>query len=328
MTAAALHLATPARPQVNLAALDLNLLVALEALLDHRNVTHAGQQIGLSQPAMSRALSRLRGMFDDDILVRTSTGFTVTPRGEQIAARLPQALSAVRDLLVLRQTAVDNWQATINVVMPDHQTLLLLPRLLPRLRTRAPDVQLVTHSLFAGALKRLEAGEIDYAIGQVVSAPSGFYRRSLYVDQFACLLRRDHPVLDQSWGEESFASLRHAVVAPGSEEGFGQVFDALSGLALPDANPLIVPNMMAAPVMVAETDLCLIVPQRVAMQAASMLPLTVMDVPVDLPPYEVSLIWHERNHRDAGHALIRAEIASAALAVVRNRDIARDMSAA
>lgn len=319
MPAPALGTPLNARGPVNLAAFDLNLLVALEALFDHRNVTHAGSQIGLSQPAMSRALSRIRDMFQDDILVRTSAGFTATPRGEQIAAKLPQALDAIRELFAGSAFA-ESEQVTIRVIMPDHQTFVLLPRLLPRLRARAPHLQLTTDSSFSGALKRLETGEVDYAIGQLASAPPGFFRRTLYVDQFACLLRRDHPVLARPWREESFACLRHAVVAPCSEEGFGQVYDTLAGLDLPDRDPLFVPNMMAAPVMVAETDLCLILPQRVAVQAAAMLPLAVLPVPIELPPYEVSLIWHERNHRDSDHSWVRAEIAAATLAVVRTAE--------
>lgn len=301
---------------INLASVDLNLLVALEALLEQRNVTYAGQRVGLSQPAMSRALARLRGVFNDDLLVRTSSGLTLTARGEQLLAKLPSALGMIREILATRSFKPEDTKSKITVAMPEHQALVLLPRLLPRLRARAPNLDIVIHSLLAGSLKRLENGEIDFAVGQVDDTPPGFFRRTLYTDRFVCLLRRDHPSLQHEWTADRFSALRHAVIAPGSEDGFGQVYDALTKLKLPDRDPLIVPNMMAAPMMVAETDLVLTVPHRVAMQAASMLPLVAMELPVEFPTYEVSLIWHERCHRDTEHSWMRTEIAAATMAVV------------
>ncbi|WP_221938870.1 LysR family transcriptional regulator [Mycobacterium sp. KBS0706] len=304
--------------RTNLASVDLNLLVALEALLEQRNVTHAGQRVGLSQPAMSRALARLRGMFNDDLLVRTSAGPTLTARGEQLRARLPSALGVIREILVSRSFRPEEAKSKVTVAMPEHQALVLLPRLLPRLRLRAPNLDLVVSPLLAGSLKRLESGEIDLAIGQVDGTPSGFFRRTLYTDRFVCLLRRDHPSLQHEWTADRFLALRHAVISPGAEGGFGQIYDAIANLNLPDRDPLIVPNVMAAPMMVAESDLVLTVPRRVAMRAAAMLPLTVVEPPVELPSYEVSLIWHERHHRDAEHGWTRSEIAAAATEVVHS----------
>jgi DNA-binding transcriptional LysR family regulator len=301
---------------INLASIDLNLLVALEALLKQRNVTHAGQHVGLSQPAMSRALARLRGVFNDELLVRTSRGLVLTARGEHLLTRLPLALGQIREILATRNFKPENAKSKVTVAMPEHQALVLLPRLLPRLRSRAPNLDVIIHSLLAGSLKRLENGQIDIAIGQVDDTPPGFFRRTLYSDRFVCLLRRDHPSLEHDWTEDRFSALRHAVIAPGSEDGFGQVYDALTKLKLPDRDPLIVPNMMAAPMMVAETDLVLTVPYRVAVRAAAMLPLAVRELPVVLPPYEVSLIWHERCHRESEHSWMRAEIAAVTMAVV------------
>lgn len=305
---------------VNLASFDLNLLVALQALLEQRNVTYAGQKVGLSQPAMSRALGRLRDIFHDELLVRTSSGFGLTARGEQILTKLPAAMTQICEILVARKFSPQDMRSKVRMAMPDHQALVLLPRLLPRLRTRAPNVDVVAHSMLAGSLKRLESGEIDFAVGQVDNTPPGFYRRALYTDRYVCLLRRDHPALKEKWTADRFSALRHAVIAPGSEDGFGHVYDVLTQLDLPDKDPLIVPNMMAAPMMIAQTDLALTVPHRVALQAASILPLTIMEVPVDLPSYEVSLIWHERCHRDEEHSWLRTEIVAASIAIVSECD--------
>jgi DNA-binding transcriptional LysR family regulator len=310
------HATARSAAEINLAAFDLNLLVALDALLECRNVTHAGQRVGLSQPAMSRCLARLRGMLDDDLLVRSSTGLVPTPRAERLAEALPPILVQIRDLLGSRSFAPEEWRSKVTLAMPDHQALVLLSRLLPRVRDRAPRLDVVVDSSLVGALKRLEQGEIDFAIGQIHDTPAGTYRRKLYEDRFACLLRQDHPALLQPWTPDSFAALRHAVIAPAAEDGFGKVHDSLAMLHLPDREPVLVPNAMAAPMMIAETDMVLTVPHRVATRMAAMLPLAVVDMPVEMPPYEVFLIWHERRHRDPEHRWMRAEIAAAALAAV------------
>jgi DNA-binding transcriptional LysR family regulator len=142
--------AVPSIGNLNLASVDLNLLVALEALLEHRNVTYAGQRVGLSQPAMSRALVRLRGVFKDDLLVRTSTRFKLTARSEQLMTKLPTALGMIREILETKIFNPESAKSKITVAMPEHQALVLLPQLLPRLRARAPNVDVVVHSLLAG----------------------------------------------------------------------------------------------------------------------------------------------------------------------------------
>ena len=298
----------PSAPvKVNLASVDLNLLVALEALLDQRNVTHAAHRVGLSQPAMSRSLSRLRFMFSDDLLVRTSTGLVRTKRGEELFKRLPPLLSTMRELVACRYFTPEQWQSTVRVAMTDHQALVLLMPLLERLSARACHIDLVTEPLVRGTLKRLETGEIEFAIGQVNSARSGFYRRTLYVEPYLCLLRNDHPALAQEMTQESFYALRHAVIAPAEDDEFGEVYDALARL-LPGRNRVVIPSVVATPMMLAETDLALTVPLRMARKMVRILPLTAVGLPIEVPPHEVTLLWHERNHRNTEHAWMRAEI--------------------
>jgi DNA-binding transcriptional LysR family regulator len=298
--------------EVNLAGVDLNLLVALDALLRSRNVTHAGHQVGLSQPAMSRALARLRALFHDDLLVRTPKGLVPTRRADRLAEALPPILHQLRDMISTRPLLPHEWQTKVTIAMPDHQALVLLPRL----RERAPHLDLVTDPFLAGALKRLEQGEIDFAVGQIGEAPSGTYLRRLYSDRFVGLLRRDHPALSAPPTAEGLAALRCAVVFPGGDQGLRQIYDSLTKLELPDRAPVMVPNVMTACMMVAEVDLMLTVPSRVAQRAAAMLPLAMVELPFELPAYEVSLIWHERRHRDPEHRWMRAEMTAASLAAV------------
>ncbi|OWK25363.1 transcriptional regulator [Rhizobium yanglingense] len=303
--------AAPRRQIRNLASVDLNLLVDLEALLQYRNITYAAQHVGRSQPAMSRALSRLRGMFNDDLLVRGSSGLVPTLMAERLVQMLPSVLDAIRQT-VNCSVAPREWRWKVTMAMPDHQALVLLPRLLPRLRERAPHLEMVTDPLLAGALRRLEQGEIDLAVGQIGAAPPGYLRRRLYADRFACLMRHDHPVLEQEWTIETFGALRHVAVASESNDRFDQIYDGLAKLGVPDCDPMVVSNVLTAAVVIAATDLVLIVPNRIAIRLAAMLPLAVVDPPIEPTPYEVALIWHERCHRDPEHCWLRREIAAAA----------------
>lgn len=306
----------------NLASVDLNLLVELEALLQYRNITHAAQHVGRSQPAMSRALSRLRDMFNDDLLVRGSSGLVPTPQAEHLAQMLPSVLNAIREL-VSCSSGLRDLRSKVTMAMPDHQSLVLLPYLLPRLGERAPHVDIVTEPLLDGALRRLEQGEIDFAIGQIGAAPPGYLRRGLYADRFTCLLRHDHPALEQEWSVGTFAALRHASIASDSNEGLGQVYDGLVRFGLP--GPIVVSNVLTAAVVVAMTDLVLMIPNRVATRVATMLPLALVDPPVELKPYEVALIWHQRCHHDLEHRVLRREIAAAAR--MGRQDVSQDQMA-
>lgn len=295
---------------VNLASVDLNLLVALDVLLEHRNVTHAAQRVGLSQPAMSRALSRLRGMFEDDLLVRTSAGLVHTPRGADLHARLPSALRAIRHLMTDRFGHADPRQPPLRIAMPDHQALVLLPHLLQRLGAGEGRTEVMFEPL-PNAFKRLETGEIDFAIGEVGFASPGFFQRHLYSDRYACLLRRGHPALSGAWTAEAFYAERHVMVDPGPDSEAERVFDPLSRL-LRDRDRLVLPNTMSAPMIVAESDFVLTVPRRAAIRMAAMLPLTVVELPVPAEAYRLKLLWHERSHRQAEHVFLRSEIAAAA----------------
>lgn len=296
----------------NLSSVDLNLLVALEALLEQCNVTHAANTVGLSQPAMSRALSRLRGMFNDDLLVRTSAGYVRTIRGEQLYDRLPVTLDAVRELVSSRTTGSEAWRSTIRLAMPDHQALVLLTHVLGRLANGPMNTDVVTEPLMPNMLKRLEGGELDIVVGQVSGATTGFFQRTLYTDEYACLLRRDHPALRQDWSPGRFHELRHAVTAPGYDGERSHVAEILAKVS-PRQRCIVSPNMMGTAMAVVDSDMVLTVPRRVAIKMATLLPLRMIELPVTVAPYEVTLLWHERSHRNTEHGWVRAQIAAAAL---------------
>lgn len=306
-------------PVVNLAGVDLNLLVALEALLDHCNVTHAANAVGLSQPAMSRALSRLRGMFNDELLVRASTGYVRTVRGEQISERLPSMLDAVRELIACRDLASDEWRSEFRMAMTDHQALVLLPHVSSRLNGELMNTELVVEPLTANPWKRIENGEIELVIGQVEDVPNGFFQRILYRDEYVSLVRREHPALGEVLTQEHFRELEHAVVACRQDAEASMLTGTVADV--PSGNRRVLsPNILGTAMAVAESDAVLTVPRHAAIKLAALLPLELICFPQEVAPYEVKLLWHERSHKSPEHAQIRAAIAAAARHLVGSAD--------
>lgn len=296
---------------VNLASFDLNLLVPLEALLDQCNVTRAADRVGLSQPAVSRALSRLRGLFDDDLLVRSGRGLVRTAKGDELNERVGPALDAIRALLGPRSVRQSGRRQMFRIAIADHQAAVLLPPLLRRIDERGSLVDLSTTPLTSNVLDELESGRIDCAIGQVSCTQAGFYRRTLYVDEYCCLVGYGHEARGQTGREKPFLGLRHVVAADDATDQLHDIRHAVLGM-IPDRGRVTAPNTTSAAIMAATTDLVLTVPRRAAETLSAMLPLMRLSAPVDLPPYEVGLLWHERNHRSTEHGWIRAELAAVA----------------
>jgi len=298
--------------EVNLVGIDLNLLVAFEALLDERSVTRAAERVGLSQPAMSRALGRLRALFGDRLFVRTTAGLAATPRAEAAAVPLRALLAEVRRLVQPPDFDPAAMRGTVRLAMVDYQSVLLLPRLLARLERDAPGLDVQVVAMGPDLHARLESGDVDLSIGVFDRAEAGLYRQTLYRDGFACLVRAGHPCLHGPLGVERFAALRHAFLTTTGEGRGGMVDGALQRLGLSRRITLFTPHFLAAPLMVAESDLILTLPRMLAQRLQRMAPVVVLEPPVDLPVFTVSQLWHERRHGDPAHAWLRAALASAA----------------
>ena len=297
--------------EVNLAGIDLNLLVALDALLAERSVTRAADRVGLSQPAMSRALGRLRDLFGDRLLVRTSSGLAPTPRAEALAQRLRAVLMEVGQIVRAPEFDPATLRGMARIAIPDYLGLLVLPALLRRLEREAPGLDIVLAPPRATTLNELEAGGPDLAIGNFPDVPAGFYGKPVMTDGFACLARRGHPALTEPLTPERFAGLRHALITVRDDRSPGAVDEALGRLGLTRRIALRVPNFLAAPLIVAETDLILTLPRRLAHWLAGRADVQVMEPPLDLGTFTILQLWHERRRDDPEHAWLRATAASA-----------------
>jgi DNA-binding transcriptional LysR family regulator len=296
---------------LDLAAIDLNALVVLDALLAERHVTRAAAKVGLSQSAVSHALARLRALLGDPLLVRGPRGALVaTPRAEAIAPALRQALDGVRTA-IRGEPRFDpaTVRRSFRIGTGDYAELILLPRLVARLAREAPGVDLWVVPVPDDTAAALAAGAIDLAIGVwgAPSWPAGLYQRGLFDEDFRCVVRAGHPATAQRLTLARFCELDHLLVAPRGTPG-GTVDNQLAALGRTRRVAVRVPHFLIAPHVIAASDLVVTIATRLARLYAEPLGLELIAPPLDLPPFTVSMVWHERAHHDPGHRWLRERL--------------------
>lgn len=293
--------------QVDLLAIDLNLLKLFEALVRERSVTQAGLRLGLSQPAASRALGRLRTMLGDRLVVRGKLGLELTPRGEALAGPVARLLDDARG--IVSPAVFDPASATgrITIAAHDHLGLMVLAGLMARFERFAPALSLHIAQPVGDNVRLIEQGGADLALGVFKALPGSFHRRGLYADGFVCVVRSGHPVLADGLSLERYVSLRHIAVTI-SGIGESAVDVALSSLGLTRRVALRVPHFLAAAMLVADSDMVLTLPGRLARVLAKRLPLALLDLPLQVASLSPAMIWHERFHRDPAHVWVRQQL--------------------
>lgn len=306
----------PAIHTVHLEGLDLNLLVALRALLAERHVTRAAARVGLSQPAMSHALSRLRELLGDPLLVRTPNGMRPTPRAEAMTAPLERALEDIGRLIASPAPFEPRLSTRkFRIASNDYMELVLFPRLLRRLWIEAPNIDVRIVNLAEAVNTELAEGRLDLAMGVVELAnpdpPRGIRSQDLVSDGFVCVVREDHPVVKKRLSLDDFVALPHALVAPRGEGG-SVVDSALARLGKKRRVAVEIPHFLVAPHVVRETDLLLTLAARVAASLAPLLGLRRIPPPLELTTFTMAMQWHERQHVDPAHVWLRELIAAVA----------------
>jgi DNA-binding transcriptional LysR family regulator len=283
---------------MNLASLDLNLLVALDALLSEAHVGRAGTRIGLSQPAASHALRRLRELLDDPLLVRVGTRMERTPRALALRAPLAQALDQVRGLFAAESFDPRTSSRRLALMMPDHVVDLILPPLLERVTAQAPRVRLdVTPWRGPSSMTAELARSIDLVIGCTGEAFPGFHRQRLFADTEAIAVRRGHPVGTRLSRLDEFLNARHvAVVGRGRREDPMDSWLREQGVERRIA--LAVPSYLQALHMVAHTELVAFVPRRLIETLLEPLSLIAVSPPLDPGKYEEFLFHPARSQAD------------------------------
>lgn len=298
-----------------LADVDLNLLLALDALLRERSVTRAGAALGLSQPATSHALARLRELFDDELLVRRNHDMEPTALAESLIAPLRDVLGDVEELL-WRSRGFDPATADreLAIAMTDLVQATLVPAMLARLPLGA-RLRLRLRPLVGELPERaLAEGELDLAIGTILSPPAAMRVTTLFHETFLALVRRGHPCLDAPMTPEVYAGLHHVLVAsPG--DGPGVVDFKLAAHGLRRAVVLRTPHFLAVAPLVAASDLVCTLPARIARAAAEGHAVVAFEPPIELPGFDVAMYWHPRRERDPAVRWLREHARAAAAAL-------------
>jgi len=297
---------------MNIRRMDWNLMVALEALLEEVSVGHAAHRVGLSQPAMSHALRRLRTLLDDPLLVRVGTRMHLTTRGEALRYPVKDLLSRARDLLVSVPFEPATSTRTFRLTLADNAADLLLPPLLRHLQAQAPGVSIRAQTGGLGALEPVQlARAVDLAVSCVPDRFKGFYQQRLFVDRDAVAVRRGHSLLDLSLDAETFLRAAHvAVVGPEFAE------DPLDTRLRRDGRKrnvvLSVPQYLQALHVVAQSDLLAVVPERLVRARAEALDLEVVAVPLDVGTFTEYLLHPATSHADPGSAWLRGVVRNVA----------------
>lgn len=291
-------------------SLNLNSLVALDALLSECNVTHAAKRVGITQPAMSQALARLRELFDDPLLVRTGRGLVRTPRGDAMLGPLSEALLAVERAVQLGMGFEPKTSSRVfRIAMTDLHLTMILPGLLRIVEESAPEVRVQAEPMSTtGLANKISSGEIDLAIGFLLRSTAGLRAEKILEDDFVCLVRRGHPLARRKRIElRDYAKHRHLANTPvgfvprnlsSTPMGTGSVTRIRASL----------PYLLALPSVVRSTNLVATVPRRLLAIPLDLDGIATVEAPTELPPVEHSMWWHPRFDRDPAHLWLRDQV--------------------
>jgi DNA-binding transcriptional LysR family regulator len=289
---------------MNLQDVDLNLLRVFDAVLHEGGVTPAAARLGLTQPAVSNALARLRKLFGDSLFVRTAAGMDATPFARELAEPVRQALALLESALA-HGPGFDPASATraFRFYMSDLGQIEFLPPLIERVEGRAPGVRLEAVALdvedIAGALA---SGTLDLAVGFLPALGPPVQRRALFRDPYVCLMRADHDIA--SLTRKRFLEASHVLVSyRGGHRVIGEAFER-AGVRV----ALRVPHFTVVPMVLERSDLILTLPARVARVYERQGKLKSLPVPIPIPVADVGVHWHERFEADPGNRWLREQV--------------------
>ena len=293
----------------NLRRLDLNLLVTLDVLLAEHNVTRAAERLNFSQPSISVHLAKLRDIFGDPLLLPGPRGMRPTARAEALREPLRLALEAL-DRAVSPGAPFDPAQAdhTWRVAASDYgESTILLPAM-ASLRAAAPGTRLAVLELSPPHIARqAEQGVTDLVLHTAHDAPPGMRHRLLFKERYVLAGRADHPRLKRRPTIRQFCELEQVIVSPDGGGFVGVTDQVLAQAGLTRRVVLSAPHFLFVIAALARTDLVAMLPERLVRDNPA---LRTMAPPVEIPGYEMAMLWNERSHRDPAHQWLREHIAA------------------
>jgi DNA-binding transcriptional LysR family regulator len=293
----------------HLSGVDLNLLPLLDALLGERHLTRAARRVGLSQPAASRALGRLRGLLGDPLLVRSGPSWILTARAEALREPVRMALGyAEAALAPPKPFQPELARRLVRIACDDYSEFVLLAPLLSRISRSAPGLDIEVLPGKGSVLERVARGEADFAFAPLPHRmPSGLRCQGLVEDGFVGMVADSHPFARRAPSLKLFAAARHALIAPFGERG-GFVDEALAKLGQERRVALMLPHFLVMPFLVASSDLVLTLSERIAQSFAHLLPVALFRPPLTLPRFEIGFYWHQRDQHDPALGWLREQM--------------------
>lgn len=292
---------------------DLNLLPIFVALMEERNVTRAAERLGMTQPALSNALTRLRTMMHDPLFIRERYGMQPTQVAQDLAPAIAAALSVLDDAVRGQQDFDPAEAEQLMTIAPNsYVEFVLMPAIVARLHARAPGIKLRL-APFGNDLAEtgVMSGMTAMVLGRIVDPPDNLVIQHLMDEGLACVVRADHPEIGDSISREQYERLKHVNVLPPGRLRVG-LFQALEQQGLRRDVAVSVTHFLAAPEMIAVTDYCATLPGLICARLALDPRLKVVPTPVDLGTFPVDMGWHVRYRHDPAHRWLRSLIGEVA----------------
>ncbi len=286
--------------------LDLNLLVVFNELLTERRVSKAADKLGVSQPAVSNSLAKLRRLFDDELFHRTPKGMEPTPYAEQLAESVGCALAMIHSGINQRtEFEPSSTERGFTIGVTDIGEIYFMPPLIERLRGEAPRVTLSTVRNTATTLRDdLESGKVDLAIGLLPHLKAGFFQRRLFLQCYVCLMRRGHRLDKKKLSLAEFSGAEHLVVVSAGT-GHGKVDELLQRSGVERKVRLTVPHYVSVGHILQASELIATVPDRLADRLVGPFGLVKVPHPARLPDVAINVFWHAKYHRAPANQWLR-----------------------
>lgn len=312
---------------MDISRVDLNLLVYLDVLLREKNVTKAANHLGITQPAMSNGLRRLRDLFGDPLLVRTSEGMTATERARELKPLVRNVLADI-ERAVQAKSEFDAAQSNrvFRIMASDYAESCLIPRVLRRIRQEAPNVTLDVLTPSDVSFPDVEQGRLDMAINRFDKLPQSFHQKTLWTEYFACLMSAQNPILREPFTLDTYLDASHIWVSktgfgvgvgvnPQDVQRLGWVDEALSLMGRKRRISVFTRHYQVAMLLAEQHDLIATLPSRAAWLQRENANLVVKVPPFTIPPFELKMAWSPLLQHNPDHQWLRRLIAEVAAEV-------------
>lgn len=308
---------------MNIDRVDLNLMVYLDVLLREGSVTKSAQQLGITQPAMSNGLKRLRDLFNDPLLVRTSEGMTPTERALELQPLIRKALNELEAALQAQgEFDASSSHRVFRIMVSDYAESTLVPELVKRLRQEAPNIILDVLTPSDVSFQDVEAGKVDMAINRFDEMPQSFHQMTLWEDGFVCLVNPDHPSVEHFDLSAYLDSMHIWVSKTGMGAGvgidpekiirLGWVDNALIKLGHKRKISVFTRHYQMPALLALNNDLVATLPRKVAEMQADSSGLCVKETPFQVPPFELKMAWSPLVQHHQAHKWLRRLIVDVA----------------